>query len=213
MARLRRWLVFFEYALFCWAGWLLLVQSVELPELITGTVAALLAAAVAVGGCEIAGEVGSGPLLAWSSGLPRLSWRILRGTARVFGTLRHPWRLHRRGVGRMTALPLPTTETDPLSVARRALAIWAGSITPDEYVVCVEREGGRMVVHQMPPKPGGGGGARRREISPEGGGARRMPGGESSEREDSHDAGDEGSGRRRHEDKRGGEPNGEVGSP
>lgn len=157
---MRRWLVFFEYALVCWAGWLLLVQSVELAELITGAVAALLAAAVAVGGCEFAGVAGVGPVLTWSRRLPRLPWQIVQGTARVFGTLRHPWRLHRRGVGRMTALPLPDSGTDPLAIARRALAIWEGSLSPDEYVVCVEREGGRMVVHQMPPKPGMGGGAR-----------------------------------------------------
>jgi hypothetical protein len=161
MERVRRWLVFFEYALVCWAGWLLLVQSVELPELITGTVAALLAAAVAVGGCDFAGVAGVGPVLAWSSSIPRLPWHILQGLARVFGILLHPRRLHRRGVGRMTALPLPDSGTGPVAIARRALAIWETSLSPDEYVVCVEREGGRMVVHQMPPKPGVGGGARR----------------------------------------------------
>jgi hypothetical protein len=159
--RVRRWLVFSEYALVCWAGWLLLVQSVELPELITGAVAALLAAAVAVGGCDFAGAAGVAPVAAWSRRIPRLPWQILKGTARVFGTLRHPLRLHRRGVGRMTALPLPDSGTTPLAIARRALAIWEGSLAPDEYVVCIEREGGRMVVHQLPPKPRMGGGARR----------------------------------------------------
>lgn len=158
---MRRWLVYFEYALVCWAGWLLLVQSVELPELITGAIAALLAAAVAVGGCDFAGLVGIGPVAAWSRRAPRLPWQILKGTARVFGTLRHPRRLHLRGVGRMTALPLPDSGTSPLAIARRALAIWGTSLAPDEYVVCIEREGGRMVVHQLPPKPGVGGGARR----------------------------------------------------
>jgi hypothetical protein len=168
MVRVLRWLIFFEYTLVCWAGWLLLVQSVELPELITGALAALLAAAVAVGGCDFAGAVGVGPVAAWSRRIPRLPWQILKGTARVFGTLRHPFRLHVRGVGRMTALPLPDSGTDPLAVARRALAIWEGSLAPDEYVVCVEREGGRMVVHQMPPKPGAGGGARRADTEADG---------------------------------------------
>jgi hypothetical protein len=71
----------------------------------------------------------------------------------------------------MTALPLPDSGTDPLAIARRALAIWEGSISPDEYVVCVEREGGRMVVHQLPPKPGVGGGARRAPAEDTGEGA------------------------------------------
>lgn len=150
---MRRWLVFLEYALICWAGWLLLVESVVGAELVAGAVAAALAAAVALGGHELAGEVGVGPVLAWVRRLPRLPWRIVRGTARVFGALRQPARLHRRGVGRMTTIPLPAAGSDPLSVASRALAIWEISLAPDEYVVCIERERGRMVVHQLPPKP------------------------------------------------------------
>lgn len=158
---MRRWLVFLEYSLACWVGWLLLVRSTEGAELIAGTLAALIAAGVAVGGCEIAGRVGAGTVVTWSRRLPGLSWQVQRGTARVFGTLRRPTALRRRGMGRMTAVPLTALGTAPRDVARRALAIWERSLAPDEYVVCVEREGGRLVVHQLPPVPGLGGGARR----------------------------------------------------
>lgn len=150
---MRRWQIFFEYTLFCWAGWLLLVRSTESAELITGAAAALLAAAIVAGSRDLSGVAGVGPILDWSRRLPALPWQIVLGLARVFGTLRHPGHLHRRGVGRMTAIPLPASGMDPTSVARRALAVWELSLAPDQYVVCVERESGRMVVHQLPPLP------------------------------------------------------------
>src|SRR5690625_4041739 len=155
---MRRALVLLIYALISWVGWLLLVWSREGAELITGAIAALLTALFVLAGCSIAGEVGAGMVFAWSRRLPLLSWEVVRGSIRVFGALHRLWPqdrrvMHRRGIGRLTALPLPTSGAAPRSVGQRALAIWEGSVAPDADVVWVELEGGRLVVRRFPAGP------------------------------------------------------------
>lgn len=148
---MRRWLVFLEYSLASWLVWLLLAQSAEAAELITGAIAAFIAAGIAVGGSERAGQVGALPVVVWSRRLPRLSWLVLRGTFRVFGTLRYSAELRRRGMGRLVVRPISTWGAAPRDIVERATAIWESSLAPDEYVAVLERDGGRFLVHQLPP--------------------------------------------------------------
>lgn len=141
-------------AVIAWLGWwlasfavyLVLVDTVVLPELVTGAVISIIGASGAVL-VRAQRRVVMRPDPAWLGGLwrpiasyPRDLWTIIRALAR-----RRPVR------GKLYALPFEPGADDGRSAARRVLGPSAGSFAPNTFVVGLEPESGLLLVHQLVP--------------------------------------------------------------
>ncbi|MDQ6806402.1 MAG: hypothetical protein M3065_15875 [Actinomycetota bacterium] len=137
-----------------WVGWWLvsaalyfvLVDTLVLPELVTGAVIATIGA----GGAMLVRaqrRVVIRPDPVWVVGLwrpivsyPRDLWRVTRALAR-----------RRPVVGKLYALPFEPGSDDARSAARRILGPTAGSFAPNTFVVGLDRGSGLLLVHQLVP--------------------------------------------------------------
>jgi multisubunit Na+/H+ antiporter MnhE subunit len=144
----RAWLVW--WALLA-ALWLALVDTVVVPELVAGAVAAAIAATGAVV-VRAQRRVLLRPRAAWARG-------ALRAVAR-FGPDLVPLAraLWRRGVrraderGRLVELPYgAVAEDDPEQAAHRVLTEAFGSVAPNAIVVDVDTERRVLLVHELVP--------------------------------------------------------------
>jgi len=144
---IRAWLIW--WALLA-ALWLALVDTVVVPELVTGAIAAAIAATGAV---LVRGQR---QLLL----RPRPAWllragRPLLGTVTDLGPLLRA--LWRRGVrrrdeaGELVELPYAAVEDEPGPAAHRVLTQALGTLAPNTIVVGVDRERRTMLVHQLVP--------------------------------------------------------------
>jgi multisubunit Na+/H+ antiporter MnhE subunit len=131
------------------ALWLVLDDSVALPELITGAVAALI-------GTVAAAVVHSQHLVEFKPrpGMLRKAWRplvrLFPDTAIVLAVLFKRLVLRRPAESGFRAIPFRSgRESGAEDTARRALAKSAGSFTPNAYVVGVEGERDLLLVHQL----------------------------------------------------------------
>jgi multisubunit Na+/H+ antiporter MnhE subunit len=139
-----------------WAGlmlaWLLFTLTLQPIEVLAGVIAAAI-------GATVAELVRVQDLKAFR---PRLRW-ILRAwvlPARVLsdcGTvLMALFRRVFRGVpieGAFRAVPFDSGEDDPYGAARRALVTVAISVTPNTYVVGIDKQHDCLLVHQLVPAP------------------------------------------------------------
>lgn len=149
-------------ALGWWIGlfifWLLLVDTTETAEVVAALLAAaftaaLLVAATAQGMAPAAPRLGWLVLLAW-----RLPGRALTDCGVVFAAL---WRrvvLGDRVEGTFRAISFDPGDDDPRSAARRALLLAGISLPPNSFVVAIDPEAGRLLIHQLVPaaRPRGG---------------------------------------------------------
>lgn len=148
MGRLSAWWVALA------ALWLALDDTVALPELITGAVAAALGA--------VAAEVVHSQNLVrvrvrrrWLRYAWRPLLRLFPDTARVMGVLLRQLVLRRPARGSFRAVPFRFGyETGAHDTTRRSLAKAVGSFAPNSYVVGVDAERELLLVHQL--DPGGG---------------------------------------------------------
>jgi multisubunit Na+/H+ antiporter MnhE subunit len=131
------------------ALWLVLDDSVALPELITGAVAALLGTVAAV-------VVHSQHLVTFKlrPRMLRKAWRplvhLFPDTALVLAVLFKRLVLRRPAQSGFRAIPFRSgRENGAEDTARRALAKTGGSFTPAAYVVGVEGERDLLLVHQL----------------------------------------------------------------
>jgi multisubunit Na+/H+ antiporter MnhE subunit len=146
-----RWLAWWTCLAAVWLG---LDDTVALPELITGAVAAALGASAA----EIvhAQHLVRARLRArWL----RYAWRplaqLLPDTARVIVVLIRRLVLGRPPRSRFRAVPFKSGRAEGAhDTARRALAKTAGSFAPNTYVVGVDGERDLLLVHQLEPRGG-----------------------------------------------------------
>lgn len=141
-------------AAIAWVGWwlvsaalyLVLVDTLVLPELVTGAVIASIGA----GGAMLVRaqrRVVMRPDPAWLAVLwrpitsyPRDLWRVTRALAR------------RRPVeGKLYALAFDPGGDDARSAARRVLGPTAASFAPNTFVVGLDPESGLVLVHQLAP--------------------------------------------------------------
>ena len=141
----RAWLIWWVLLA---ALWLALVDTVVGPELVTGAVAAAIAAtgAVLVRGQR---ELLLRPRAAW---LLRAG-RPLLGTVTDLGPLlRSLWR---RGIrraderGELVELPYAAVADEPRAAAHRVLTETLGTLAPNTIVVDVDKERRTMLVHQL----------------------------------------------------------------
>jgi multisubunit Na+/H+ antiporter MnhE subunit len=132
------------------ALWMLLADSVVLPELVAGAAVAALAAT--------AFEIVRRQRVAAQALRPDLVARIWRVLVRVVPDI---GRLTRAALaqlirpqpvrGRVLSLPFGHTEDDPDARALRAVAVGLGSIAPNTVVIGVDPDSGLLLVHQLEP--------------------------------------------------------------
>lgn len=132
------------------ALWLVLVDSVKLPELVAGAVVATVAAT--------AFELVRRQRVAAQAVRPELSLRVWRVVLRAFPDILRLTRAafaqvveRRPARGRVIALPFGHTGDHPDQRAVRAVAVGFGSLAPNTIVVGVDPESGLMLVHQLEP--------------------------------------------------------------
>lgn len=143
-----------------WLGWsfaagfyLLLIDITDLPELIVGAGAAVLAAT----GFELArqqGLAGESLRLRWLLKIHRVLLRVPADIAIVsLAALRAA--TDRDGVrGGFRSLPFACGDQKQLETGRRALAEALGSLAPNTFVVGIDAEQEVIVAHQLRPTSG-----------------------------------------------------------
>jgi hypothetical protein len=138
---------------FAAAFYLLLIDITDLPELLVGAGAAVLAAT----GLELAREqglVGESIRPAWLTRAYRPVLRIPRDVV-VVSLMALRGLAHRESpMGSFRAVPFRGTEVEPHETGRRALAEAAGSIAPNTFVVGIDGERGMVLAHQLKPVKG-----------------------------------------------------------
>lgn len=146
---------------FAWTvGWvcaaalyLLLIDITDLPELIVGAGAAVLAAT----GFELAREqgiVGESLRSHWLLRLYRPLLRVPLDIAVVSGMALLALVRRPPAFGSFRVVRFKGREDEPRETGRRALAEAAGSVAPNTFVVGVDGERGLMLAHQLRPTGG-----------------------------------------------------------
>jgi multisubunit Na+/H+ antiporter MnhE subunit len=133
-------------------GWLLLVDTLQLDELLVGAVAAAAAATVATA-VHRRGYMRFRPRAAWLLETPYLAAEIVTDCGLLAGAL---WRrlARRERVGGVTIrVPFHHGGDTGRDGARRALVNFAVSLTPNSYVVDMDPEGDSLLVHQLVAQP------------------------------------------------------------
>jgi hypothetical protein len=135
------------------AFYLLLIDITDLPELLVGAGAAMLAAT----GMELAREqglVGESIRLRWFSRLYRPLLKVPGDIALVsFAALRQLTRRDAR-VGRFRAVSFSCTGDETLMSGRHALAEASGSFAPNTFVIGVDEDREVILAHQLWPTGG-----------------------------------------------------------
>jgi multisubunit Na+/H+ antiporter MnhE subunit len=145
---IRGWLIWWAL---CGALWLVLDDTLALPELVDGAVAAAIGASAATlvrarSHVQFAARPGSArrwwrPLVHLVSDLPELTRVLARALA---GGERDPGRV------RMVQFAL---DSDPRTrAAQVALASIAGSVAPSTVIIAVDEEGGQLIFHELTPR-------------------------------------------------------------
>ena len=131
---------------------LLVVDSVDMSELVTGAVAAAVGATAAT---VVRSQrlVSFRPRLRWALGLWRLPLQVALDTGTLIAVLWRRLVLRRPVGGSFRAVPFQLAGEEPEAAARRAIAKGVGSIAPNTYVLDVDREHELILVHQLVPKP------------------------------------------------------------
>lgn len=146
---------------FAWSvGWvcaaalyLVLIDITDLPELIVGAGAAVLAAT----GLELAREqgiVGESVRWRWLLRLHRPLLRVPRDIAVVSAMALVAIVSRRPAFGTFRAVRFGKDEDEPHESGRRALAEAAGSLAPNTFVVGIDGERQLILAHQLRPTGG-----------------------------------------------------------
>ncbi len=146
---------------FAWSvGWLcaaalylVLIDITDLPELIVGAGAAVLAAT----GLELAREqgiVGESVRWSWLLRLHRPVLRVPRDIVVVCAMALIAIVRRRPAFGSFRAVRFGGEEDEPHETGRRALAEAAGSLAPNTFVVGIDGERDLILAHQLRPTGG-----------------------------------------------------------
>jgi hypothetical protein len=160
------------------AFWVMLDDSFRLDELVTGAVAAALAALLATAvtgsafggsaGKDVAGKDGAGKDAAfkgnsvaravagpgWLREAATLPGQVLRDTAAVYVAL---GRMAAHGgppPGGYTEIPVRYGDGTTPGIIRRVLLTWARSLAPNTFVVGMDPQRDVMVIHRLAGVPG-----------------------------------------------------------
>lgn len=148
----RGWLLYtVGWFIASFAIWLWLVDSLALPEVLVGLAVAALAATLALAMWRYS-LVRFRPRLRWVGLLKGVPIGVLRDSG-VLGVVL--WRRlvqRERSRGAFRVVPFSGVGDDAESATWRAFAIVATSITPNTYVIGVDRERKVALVHQLMPE-------------------------------------------------------------
>lgn len=133
--------------------WLLLVDAIQTQELVVGSIAAAVSATVATAVLR-RGYIRFWPRALWVLEVPNLIASVIIDCVVLAGAL---WRrvVRREPVRGLTVrVPFRHGGDNARDGARRALANFAVSLTPNSYVVDMDPEGGdSLLVHRLVPAP------------------------------------------------------------
>jgi len=133
----------------CYALWVLLVFKTEPAEFVAGALAAALAAT----GAELVRSRGYAPFaprFAWSRGLIWLPRDFIVDTWRMTVLLVRSLMRREPIKGHFRIVSVPDlTEDDPRAQARRIVAGWLGTISPNTYVIGIDEDHDVAVIHQL----------------------------------------------------------------
>jgi hypothetical protein len=131
---------------------LLVLDSIDMAELVTGAVAAAVGATAAT---TVRSQrlVVFRPRLRWALGLWRLPLQTVRDTGILIAALWRRLILRQPVGGSFRAVPFRAGGEDPEAAARRAIAEGVGSFAPNTYILDVDREHELILAHQLVPKP------------------------------------------------------------
>ena len=144
-----RFIPFTGWWLALWGVYMLLVGNASPAELAFGLVAALISA-IAAATVRKYGAVHFSFERNWIRPLARLPWKALTDCALVLATdCRRPFKSH--DSGRFIEVEFNPGDDSPVSVTRRALVAAAVSFAPNSFVVLLDPERRRLLVHQLIP--------------------------------------------------------------
>jgi hypothetical protein len=99
------------------------------------------------------------PRIAWLATLARVPGKALADCGLVLGAIARGVVTGEGVSGAFRAVPFDPGGEDARSEARRAIVVAAASVAPNAYIVAIDREAGRVLVHQLvdtPEPPGHG---------------------------------------------------------
>ncbi|HZU91846.1 MAG TPA: hypothetical protein VE993_21520 [Stellaceae bacterium] len=85
----------------------------------------------------------------WLMAVPGMAWSLARDAVLVGLALSGALCRREVPLGGFTAAPLADRTSDPAARGRRALAVFAGSLAPNRYVVALSRPRARMISHRF----------------------------------------------------------------
>ena len=134
------------------ALWLLLVDSVDEPNLITGAVCAVLAAALAAR-VHALRAVHARPRIRMLRFAHRPAQLLVADSARVTWALFTHVVLRRTSGGHFRAARYRAVGEDPEDVARRILTEWGASLGPNRYVIGIDTSRRLLLIHELVRAP------------------------------------------------------------
>lgn len=133
--------------------WMVLVDSVDWPEMVVGAGAAAIAAVFATVVFTRRSEH-----LRPTPGMLRFAYRplvlMVTDTVRVTAALVREIAQRRPNEGHLRAVRYRATGDDPDHVARRILTEWGASVAANRYAVGIDVERDYLLVHQLVEAPG-----------------------------------------------------------
>lgn len=139
-----------------WVGlmslWLLLVDSVAVPELLAGAAVAALAATLVELG-EYQAHVRNSVRAEWIAAARRLPLEVLRDTWLVLRVGAGCLAGRRPPASALHVVPVDGGGDSPEDATRRALLVLGTSVSPNSVVLGVDAESGLMVLHRLVPPP------------------------------------------------------------
>lgn len=131
---------------------LLVVDSIDKAELVTGAVAAAVGATAATV-VRSQDLVSFRPRLRWALRLWRLPLQAVLDSGVLVAVLWRRLVLRRATGGSFRAVPFRAAGEDPEAAARRAITKGVASFAPNTYVLDIDQERELILVHQLVPTP------------------------------------------------------------
>jgi len=128
--------------------WLVLVDSTDEPDMITGAVCVAIAVALAAAVRPLR-SVRARPRLAMFRYAYRPLLALFTDTARVTAALAGAVFLRRPIHGRFRSVRYRATGDEPDAVARRLLTEWAASVGANRYVLGIDTDNQTLLVHEL----------------------------------------------------------------
>jgi multisubunit Na+/H+ antiporter MnhE subunit len=146
----RTWLVWWGL---CAALWLVLDDTVALPELVDGAVAAAIGASAATLVCARS-HVQFAPQTGWARRWWRPLVHLVSDLPELTRTLAIALAGGDRDPGQIRTVGFCVAADHRARAAQVAIASFAGSVAPSTVIVAVDEEGEQLIFHELTPREG-----------------------------------------------------------